>query len=132
MDSCFHWSLVELLCELYFCMLLYVLCFSIWWHLPNTLLWSDLKYIGHYWFFSLNQLMRALNLWLFFFKDALPEGFSQQFGEEQQKTRAKFYSPAPPCEMPQVPNNKKKEDNSEKKVFLKPVFQTEKTLIITY
>ncbi|XP_077203241.1 ATP-dependent RNA helicase DHX29 isoform X2 [Paroedura picta] len=47
--------------------------------------------------------------------DALPEGFSQQFDEEQQKTRAKFYSPAPPCEMPQVPNNKKKEDGSEKK-----------------
>ncbi|XP_015278713.1 PREDICTED: ATP-dependent RNA helicase DHX29 isoform X2 [Gekko japonicus] len=47
--------------------------------------------------------------------DALPEGFSQQFGEEQQKTRAKFYSPAPPCEMPQVPNNKKKEDGSEEK-----------------
>ncbi|XP_062984130.1 ATP-dependent RNA helicase DHX29 [Elgaria multicarinata webbii] len=48
--------------------------------------------------------------------DALPEGFSQQFGEEQQKTRAKFYSPLPQCETPQVPNNKKKEDDCEKKV----------------
>ncbi|XP_048359940.1 ATP-dependent RNA helicase DHX29 [Sphaerodactylus townsendi] len=47
--------------------------------------------------------------------DALPEGFSQQFGEEQQKTRAKFYSPAPPCETPQVPNNKKKEGDCEQK-----------------
>nr|XP_056704481.1 ATP-dependent RNA helicase DHX29 [Euleptes europaea] len=47
--------------------------------------------------------------------EALPEGFSQQFGEEQQKTRAKFYSPAPPCETPQVTNNKQKEDGCEKK-----------------
>ncbi|XP_033019587.1 ATP-dependent RNA helicase DHX29 isoform X1 [Lacerta agilis] len=48
--------------------------------------------------------------------DALPEGFSQQFGEEQQKARAKFHSPLPRSETPQVPNNKKKEDNNEKKV----------------
>ncbi|XP_028604259.2 ATP-dependent RNA helicase DHX29 isoform X1 [Podarcis muralis] len=48
--------------------------------------------------------------------DALPEGFSQQFGEEQQKTRAKFHSPLPRSETPQVPNNKKKEDDNEKKV----------------
>ncbi|XP_042310368.1 ATP-dependent RNA helicase DHX29 [Sceloporus undulatus] len=47
--------------------------------------------------------------------DALPEGFSQQFGEEQQKTRAKFRPPLPRCENPQVPNNKKKEDDCEKK-----------------
>nr|XP_028604259.1 ATP-dependent RNA helicase DHX29 isoform X1 [Podarcis muralis] len=48
--------------------------------------------------------------------DALPEGFSQQFGEEQQKTRAKFHSPLPRSEIPQAPNNKKKEDDNEKKV----------------
>ncbi|XP_008100991.2 ATP-dependent RNA helicase DHX29 [Anolis carolinensis] len=48
--------------------------------------------------------------------DALPEGFSQQFGEEQQKTRARFHPPLPRCEIPQVPNNKKKEDDNEKKV----------------
>ncbi|XP_039211600.1 ATP-dependent RNA helicase DHX29 isoform X1 [Crotalus tigris] len=48
--------------------------------------------------------------------DALPEGFSQQFGEEQQKTRAKFRSPLPKSETPQVLNNKRKEDDEEKKV----------------
>uniref|UniRef100_A0A8D0KJS2 ATP-dependent RNA helicase DHX29 n=1 Tax=Salvator merianae TaxID=96440 RepID=A0A8D0KJS2_SALMN len=48
--------------------------------------------------------------------DALPEGFSQQLDEQQQKTRAKFYCPLPRCEMPQVPNNKKKEEECEKKV----------------
>uniref|UniRef100_A0ABM5FTZ3 ATP-dependent RNA helicase DHX29 n=2 Tax=Pogona vitticeps TaxID=103695 RepID=A0ABM5FTZ3_9SAUR len=47
--------------------------------------------------------------------DALPEGFSQQFGEEQQKTRAKFHSPFSQCKVPHVPNNKKKEDECEKK-----------------
>uniref|UniRef100_A0A670YVS0 RNA helicase n=1 Tax=Pseudonaja textilis TaxID=8673 RepID=A0A670YVS0_PSETE len=47
--------------------------------------------------------------------DALPEGFSQQFGEEQQKTRARFRSPLPKSETPQVLNNTKKEDDGEKK-----------------
>lgn len=50
-----------------------------------------------------------------FCEDALPEGFSQQFDEQQQKTRAKFYSPVPRNETRPVPNNKK-EDDSEKKV----------------
>ncbi|XP_014437229.1 ATP-dependent RNA helicase DHX29 isoform X2 [Pelodiscus sinensis] len=45
--------------------------------------------------------------------DALPEGFSQQFEEEQQKPRAKFHSPVPLNETPQLPNNKKKEDCPE-------------------
>ncbi|XP_066472294.1 ATP-dependent RNA helicase DHX29 [Tiliqua scincoides] len=52
--------------------------------------------------------------------DALPEGFSQQFGEEQQETRARFYSPLSHCETPQAPMHKKKDDcdkkvNTEKK-----------------
>uniref|UniRef100_A0A8D0GSB7 ATP-dependent RNA helicase DHX29 n=1 Tax=Sphenodon punctatus TaxID=8508 RepID=A0A8D0GSB7_SPHPU len=47
--------------------------------------------------------------------EALPEGFSQQFGEEQKKNRAKFHSPVPRCETPQLPNNTKKEDNPETK-----------------
>ncbi|XP_015679739.1 ATP-dependent RNA helicase DHX29, partial [Protobothrops mucrosquamatus] len=47
--------------------------------------------------------------------DALPEGFSQQFGEEQQKTRAKFHSPLPKSETPQVLNNKRKEDDDDEK-----------------
>lgn len=51
------------------------------------------------------------------FKDALPEGFSQQLGEEQKKTRAKFHSPLPKSETPQVLNNKRKEDDGEKKVL---------------
>ncbi|KAM7166966.1 ATP-dependent RNA helicase DHX29 isoform 1-T1 [Macrochelys suwanniensis] len=45
--------------------------------------------------------------------DALPEGFSQQFEEEQHKPRAKFRSPVPWSETPQLPNNKKKEDGPE-------------------
>ncbi|XP_074851666.1 ATP-dependent RNA helicase DHX29 [Carettochelys insculpta] len=45
--------------------------------------------------------------------DALPEGFSQQFEEEQHKPRAKFRSPVPLSETPQLPNNKKKEDGPE-------------------
>ncbi|XP_065262096.1 ATP-dependent RNA helicase DHX29 isoform X3 [Emys orbicularis] len=45
--------------------------------------------------------------------DALPEGFSQQFEEEQHKPRAKFRSPVPRSETPQIPNNKKKEDGPE-------------------
>ncbi|XP_067424694.1 ATP-dependent RNA helicase DHX29 isoform X2 [Emydura macquarii macquarii] len=45
--------------------------------------------------------------------DALPEGFSQQFEEEQHIPRAKFRSPVPQCETPQLPNNKKKEDGPE-------------------
>uniref|UniRef100_A0A8D0GSE1 RNA helicase n=1 Tax=Sphenodon punctatus TaxID=8508 RepID=A0A8D0GSE1_SPHPU len=50
--------------------------------------------------------------------EALPEGFSQQFGEEQKKNRAKFHSPVPRCETPQLPNNTKKEDNPETKTAL--------------
>uniref|UniRef100_A0A7M4FHZ3 ATP-dependent RNA helicase DHX29 n=2 Tax=Crocodylus porosus TaxID=8502 RepID=A0A7M4FHZ3_CROPO len=45
--------------------------------------------------------------------DALPEGFSQQFEEEQHKPRAKFHSPVPQCGTHQMPNNKKKESGPE-------------------
>ncbi|KYO29116.1 ATP-dependent RNA helicase DHX29 isoform A [Alligator mississippiensis] len=45
--------------------------------------------------------------------DALPEGFSQQFEEEQHKPRAKFYSPVPQCGTHQMPNNRMKEGGPE-------------------
>ncbi|KAM6328246.1 ATP-dependent RNA helicase DHX29 isoform 2-T2 [Alca torda] len=48
--------------------------------------------------------------------DALPEGFSQQFEEQQQKPRAKFCSPVSQREPPpRVVDNKKKENVPETK-----------------
>ncbi|XP_067172773.1 ATP-dependent RNA helicase DHX29 isoform X3 [Apteryx mantelli] len=48
--------------------------------------------------------------------DALPEGFSQQFEEQQQKPRAKFSSPVLQCQPPPcLADNKKKENGPEKK-----------------
>ncbi|NXS59179.1 DHX29 helicase, partial [Brachypteracias leptosomus] len=48
--------------------------------------------------------------------DALPEGFSQQFEEQQQKPRAKFCSPVPQREPPPcLVDNKKKENGPETK-----------------
>ncbi|NXT35627.1 DHX29 helicase, partial [Pelecanoides urinatrix] len=48
--------------------------------------------------------------------DALPEGFSQQFEEQQQKPRAKFCSPVSQCEPPpRLVDNKKKENAPETK-----------------
>uniref|UniRef100_A0A8C0HQ16 RNA helicase n=1 Tax=Buteo japonicus TaxID=224669 RepID=A0A8C0HQ16_9AVES len=49
--------------------------------------------------------------------DALPEGFSQQFEEQQQKPRAKFCSPVSQCEPPpHSVDNKKKENGPETKM----------------
>ncbi|NWU82329.1 DHX29 helicase, partial [Onychorhynchus coronatus] len=46
--------------------------------------------------------------------DALPEGFSQQFEEQQQKPRAKFRSPVSRCEPPpHLVDNKKKASGPE-------------------
>ncbi|XP_054254191.1 ATP-dependent RNA helicase DHX29-like isoform X3 [Indicator indicator] len=48
--------------------------------------------------------------------DALPEGFSQQFEEQQQKPRAKFCSPVSQCEPPpHLIGNRKKEISPETK-----------------
>ncbi|XP_074993757.1 ATP-dependent RNA helicase DHX29 isoform X5 [Calonectris borealis] len=48
--------------------------------------------------------------------DALPEGFSQQFEEQQQKPRAKFCSPVSQCEPPpRLVDNRKKENGPETK-----------------
>ncbi|KAM6034290.1 ATP-dependent RNA helicase DHX29 isoform 2-T2 [Chlamydotis macqueenii] len=48
--------------------------------------------------------------------DALPEGFSQQFEEQQQKPRAKFCSPVSQREPPpRLVDNKKKENGPETK-----------------
>ncbi|XP_050768732.1 ATP-dependent RNA helicase DHX29 isoform X2 [Gymnogyps californianus] len=48
--------------------------------------------------------------------DALPEGFSQQFEEQQQKSRAKFCSPVSQREPPPpLVDNKKKENGPETK-----------------
>ncbi|XP_062455720.1 ATP-dependent RNA helicase DHX29 isoform X2 [Rhea pennata] len=48
--------------------------------------------------------------------DVLPEGFSQQFEEQQQKPRAKFSSPAPQHQPPPcLVDNKKKENGPETK-----------------
>lgn len=56
--------------------------------------------------------------WVFYFEDALPEGFSQQFEEQQQKPRAKFCSPVSQCEPPpHSVDNKKKENGPETKVI---------------
>uniref|UniRef100_A0A8B9FYB8 ATP-dependent RNA helicase DHX29 n=1 Tax=Amazona collaria TaxID=241587 RepID=A0A8B9FYB8_9PSIT len=50
--------------------------------------------------------------------DALPEGFSQQFEEQQQKPRAKFCSPVSQCEPPpRLVDTKKKENGPETKVI---------------
>ncbi|XP_027766093.1 ATP-dependent RNA helicase DHX29 isoform X3 [Empidonax traillii] len=54
--------------------------------------------------------------------DALPEGFSQQFEEQQQKPRAKFRSPVSQREpLPHLVDNKKEEMNvrKEKEVSMK-------------
>lgn len=54
----------------------------------------------------------------FYFEDALPEGFSQQFEEQQQKPRAKFCSPVSQHEPPpRLVDNKKKENGPETKVI---------------
>ncbi|OXB80154.1 UNVERIFIED_CONTAM: hypothetical protein H355_011612 [Colinus virginianus] len=44
--------------------------------------------------------------------DALPEGFSQQFEEQQHKPRAKFCSPVSQCEHPPHLTDKKKKENT--------------------
>lgn len=59
-------------------------------------------------------------IWLvfFYFEDALPEGFSQQFEEQQQKPRAKFCSTVSQRRMPtHLEDNKKKENGPETKVI---------------
>jgi len=54
----------------------------------------------------------------FYFEDALPEGFSQQFEEQQQKPRAKFCSPVSKRDLPpQAVDNRKKENGPETKVI---------------
>uniref|UniRef100_U3INS5 ATP-dependent RNA helicase DHX29 n=1 Tax=Anas platyrhynchos platyrhynchos TaxID=8840 RepID=U3INS5_ANAPP len=54
--------------------------------------------------------------WVFCFEDALPEGFSQQFEEQQQKPRAKFCSPVSKSEPPpRLVDKKKKENGPETK-----------------
>lgn len=56
--------------------------------------------------------------WVFCFEDALPEGFSQQFEEQQQKPRAKFCSPVSKSEPPpRLVDKKKKENGPETKVI---------------
>lgn len=55
---------------------------------------------------------------MFYFEDALPEGFSQQFEEQQQKPRAKFCSVVSQRGTPpHLENNKKKENGPETKVI---------------
>uniref|UniRef100_A0A8C5TE73 RNA helicase n=1 Tax=Malurus cyaneus samueli TaxID=2593467 RepID=A0A8C5TE73_9PASS len=52
--------------------------------------------------------------------DALPEGFSQQFEEQQQKPRAKFCSAVSQRgPLPRLEDNKKKENEKEKELSMK-------------
>lgn len=54
----------------------------------------------------------------FNFEDALPEGFSQQFEEQQQKPRPKFCSAVSQRGTPpHLEENKKKENGRETKVI---------------
>lgn len=55
---------------------------------------------------------------LIYFEDALPEGFSQQFEEQQHRPRAKFCSPVSQREHPpRLTDKKKKENSPETKVI---------------
>ncbi|KAM9138912.1 ATP-dependent RNA helicase DHX29 isoform 1-T1 [Pangshura tecta] len=63
--------------------------------------------------------------------DALPEGFSQQFEEEQHKPRAKFRS-VPRSETPQIPNNKKDDGPEIKRHTVKAKEMSMKEWILQY
>uniref|UniRef100_A0A8C0GUC2 RNA helicase n=1 Tax=Chelonoidis abingdonii TaxID=106734 RepID=A0A8C0GUC2_CHEAB len=64
--------------------------------------------------------------------DALPEGFSQQFEEEQHKPRAKFRSPVPRSETPQISNNKKDDGPEIKRHTVKDKEMSMKEWILQY